>query len=452
MNGQRFRPLWAVSFASLLLICAQASAQPPQTAANAVNVVPALDGVFDAFASHPIVAIGDDHGLAQSLDFYAAVVRDPRFATDVGNLVVEFGGAAHQDVLDRYLAGETVPYTELRKVWTDVVSGPELYIGYMNIFAQVRATNMTLPAEKRIHIFLGEPPIDWSRIRTPSEQLPYQAQRQSYPAELVRREILGKGKKALMIYGGGHLYRERYYYPYAEGAGANPRARAVLWKFLSDLAAGTPDYRSFTPAWSEQVRRTASGLTRSVVSYGDLRSIAFLGRTGSEDVFVAEFSGAKIKVHARLNDRDKLDLASWEPTPCRDAGGTITDRIEAAAPGSVFVVAVYTGYPQKTCSDHFERAHAGWTAPALARPVRGSLARDQSADGCRPYMAAVADGLLYLGPATSLTMGAEHPDIYLDEAYRREEDRRWQIQGDAPLPPSTDLRDHPSAPKKVWPY
>jgi hypothetical protein len=129
MNGQRFRPLWAVSFASLLLICAQASAQPPQTAANAVNVVPALDGVFDAFASHPIVAIGDDHGLAQSLDFYAAVVRDPRFATDVGNLVVEFGGAAHQDVLDRYLAGETVPYTELRKVWTDVVSGPELYIG-----------------------------------------------------------------------------------------------------------------------------------------------------------------------------------------------------------------------------------------------------------------------------------------------------------------------------------
>jgi hypothetical protein len=451
MNWNRFGALWPAALASLLLISLPAAAQPPPSASETVRVVPALDGVFKAFASHPIVAISDDHGLAQSLDFYAAVVRDPRFTKEVGNLVVEFGGTAHQDTLDRYLSGEAVPYAELRKVWTDVVSGPALYIGYMNIFAQVRATNRTLPAEKRIHILLGEPPIDWSRVRTRAEHLPYQAQRQSYPAELVRREILAKGKKALLIYGGGHLYRERYYYPYTEGAGADPRAQAALRKFLQGVAAGTPDYEGFTPAWSEQVRRKASGLRREVESYGDLKSVSFLGRTGGEDVFVAEFSGAKIKVHTRLDDQGKLDLASWEPTPYRDSGGTITDRIEAAAPGSVFVVAAYTGYPRKTCSERFERAHPNWTAPALAQPVRGDLARDQSVEGCRPYMAAVADGLLYLGPAASLTMGPEHPDIYLDEAYRQEEDRRWQIQGDAPLL-SVDIQDYPSTTKKVWPY
>lgn len=43
------------------------------------------------------------------------------FAREVGNVVVEFGSAARQDVIDRYVAGESVPYTELRTVWTDTI-------------------------------------------------------------------------------------------------------------------------------------------------------------------------------------------------------------------------------------------------------------------------------------------------------------------------------------------
>jgi hypothetical protein len=85
------------------------------------TVSPAIDGVLAAFHDHPLVAMGDWHGLAQEEDFYAALVREPRFARDVGNVVVEFGGAAHQDILDRYLSGEKVLYSQLREVWTDVV-------------------------------------------------------------------------------------------------------------------------------------------------------------------------------------------------------------------------------------------------------------------------------------------------------------------------------------------
>jgi hypothetical protein len=79
-----------------------------------VSIAPAVGGILDAFASRPIVALGDVHGLAQELDLYAAAVRDPRFASEVGNLVVEFGSASQQATLDRYLAGETVPYAEAR--------------------------------------------------------------------------------------------------------------------------------------------------------------------------------------------------------------------------------------------------------------------------------------------------------------------------------------------------
>jgi hypothetical protein len=44
--------------------------------------------------------------MAQEEDFYAALVRSPRFAAEVGNVVVEFGDAAQQGTLDRYLSGE----------------------------------------------------------------------------------------------------------------------------------------------------------------------------------------------------------------------------------------------------------------------------------------------------------------------------------------------------------
>jgi len=63
---------------------------------EAPTVVNAIDGILHAFQNHPLVGIGDNHNSAQEEDFYAALVRDPRFSTEVGNVVVEFGGAAHR--------------------------------------------------------------------------------------------------------------------------------------------------------------------------------------------------------------------------------------------------------------------------------------------------------------------------------------------------------------------
>src|SRR5580704_13775727 len=131
---------------------------PPPT------VRPAIDGILDGFQDHPLVAIGNYEDYAQEEDFYAALVRDPRFAREVGNVVVEFGGAAHQDIIDRYLNGEDISFSDLRKVWTDVVGFNIPYaLGYVNFFVQVREVNRTLPPKQRIHVWLGEPPINWSK-------------------------------------------------------------------------------------------------------------------------------------------------------------------------------------------------------------------------------------------------------------------------------------------------
>ena len=169
-------------------------------------VTPAVDGIFAAFHGHALVGLGEHHSIQQELDFYSTLIRDPRFAADVGNVVVEFGGAAHQDIIDRYVDGQDVPYTELRKVWTDTVGWQPVVtrVGYAAFFAQVRETNKALPPGKRIHVWLGEPVIDWAKIDH-AGWLVLNRQRDDFAAAVIEREILAKGKKALVIYGAGHF-------------------------------------------------------------------------------------------------------------------------------------------------------------------------------------------------------------------------------------------------------
>src|SRR5665213_2949892 len=103
----------------LCLALASALAWIPGVARAASEAVPAIDGVLQAFHDHQLVAIGDNHVMAEEGAFYIALVRDPRFAATVQDVVVEFGAGGHQAVMDRYINGESVPYDQLRQVWTD---------------------------------------------------------------------------------------------------------------------------------------------------------------------------------------------------------------------------------------------------------------------------------------------------------------------------------------------
>jgi hypothetical protein len=179
----------------------------PASAATSPTVSPAADGIFAAFQTHPLVGIAEAHGLAQELDFYSTLIRDPRFASEVGNVVLEIGDAAYQEVVDRYVNGENVPYIELRKVWADTNGfSPTVFpIGSINVYSTLRSVNLKLPPDKRIKVWLGGPPIDWSKINTKADLDALSGQRDSYPARLLENEILAKNKKALVIFGAGHL-------------------------------------------------------------------------------------------------------------------------------------------------------------------------------------------------------------------------------------------------------
>lgn len=173
-------------------------------------IAPAVDGIFEAFKTHALVGLGDAHGVLLGMDFYATLVRDPRFARDVGNLVVEFGAGGRQDVINRYVAGEKVPYTQLRTIWTDTVGWiPNAgWLGFAKLLAAVREVNKGLPADKRIRVWAGEPPMDWSKGNS-ADFLHAIGARDSYAAQVIEKNILDVGKKAMVIYGGYHFAGDR---------------------------------------------------------------------------------------------------------------------------------------------------------------------------------------------------------------------------------------------------
>ena len=72
-------------------------------------------------------------------------------------------------------------------------------------FVAVRDLNRSLPRERQLRILLGDPPMDWSAVKNADDYRKILLQRDSHPADLIRREVLAKGRRALVIYGDGHF-------------------------------------------------------------------------------------------------------------------------------------------------------------------------------------------------------------------------------------------------------
>jgi hypothetical protein len=171
-----------------------------------------VDAVVDAFRTHPLVAVADAHGNEQVHAFRLALIRDPRLAGVVNDVVVEFGTARYQDVMDRFISGQDVPYTALRRVWEDTTQIEfdwDLPI-YEEFFRAIRAVNATRPPEQRLRVVLGDPPMDWENIHSSTEYLARMStlNRDEHAVDVIRREVVAKNHRALVIYGGQHLLRK----------------------------------------------------------------------------------------------------------------------------------------------------------------------------------------------------------------------------------------------------
>ena len=213
------------SLASLALLCFGMRTESGALSSPEAHVAQpdAIGSVLAAFETHPIVAITESHWNVEIHEFLRSLASDPRFRKTVDDIVVEFGCASHQGVLDRYIAGEDVSIEELRPVWRDTAVSPQMTWDapvYARFFETIREVNLAAARdgdEDRLRVLAGDPPIDWSEIDEREQLLALyndpQLERDVHFSRVVEREVLARGRRALLISGSGHLTRRNLWVP-----------------------------------------------------------------------------------------------------------------------------------------------------------------------------------------------------------------------------------------------
>jgi len=201
----------------LSLVWSSSSYPQPQDPSSLKEPVPSngTEALVRAFEKSSLVALGETHQVQEIHDFIGLLIRHPEFPSNANDIVVEWGNALYQDILDRYISGEKVSLSEFRQVWRNTTSGP---LGswdapvYEHFFTVVRSANKKLAPSRRLRILAGDPPIDWAKVKGHDEILSFLKQRDTHFASVVEKEVLAKGRKALLIMGSGHLFRNRLYH------------------------------------------------------------------------------------------------------------------------------------------------------------------------------------------------------------------------------------------------
>jgi hypothetical protein len=306
----------------------QAPAPPPAVPVGAIA------GILDAFQTHAIVALSDAHGNEQAHAFLLSLIRDPRFATAVNDIVVEFGSARYQEVIDRFVRGEDIPYESLRRVWQDTTqpsAAADLPINE-EFFRAVRAVNGALPRERQLRVLLGDPPIDWDKITNREEHFKWIEMRDSYPAALIQLEVITNGRRALVVYGHGHFQRRNVMSNFEMGSWeaqtivsllerSGPTRVFTIWR-VGDVAEIQPDAPSWRVPSLATIRGTilgaadaahyfAGGPTRFQVVNGKLAPVP-------KEEWKSIRAEEQLDAVLYLGPPAAMTSARWSPALCAD--------------------------------------------------------------------------------------------------------------------------------------
>jgi hypothetical protein len=197
--------------------------QRPTVTGNNPKPQDAAKAILAAFDKYEVVGMGAAHGNQDLDDFILNLIRNPELPGKINDIVVECGNSLYQPILDRYIAGDDVPLDEARQVWRNTTQ-PMCSVSafYEELFPLVRRINQKLPPEKKFRMLAGDSPIDWSKVKTRDEAWGFLKRDLAEPATLwqfmerdtsiasvMEKEVLSKHRKALMLFGTGHLYHNQ---------------------------------------------------------------------------------------------------------------------------------------------------------------------------------------------------------------------------------------------------
>lgn len=164
---------------------------------------------LQAIRENPIVCLGEGgHTLKTSHDFIKEMLSDPDIQSAVDVIIVEFATGRYQEILDDYVFGKEVPYSELSKVWRNTAQAPFVPWDsplYFELLEHIRKINRDLPEGNKIRVLGGDPAIHWEDVAGWDDVNKYMCLRNAVPAEVAIEQAFQEGKKVLIIYGAAHL-------------------------------------------------------------------------------------------------------------------------------------------------------------------------------------------------------------------------------------------------------
>jgi hypothetical protein len=176
----------------------------------ALEPLDAIEATLAAMEKFPLVAVGEIHQLQELHDFFTALLYHPVLPDRINDIVVEFGNALYQDLVDRFvLTDQPVARADLQRIWR-TASGNVLWDApvYEQFFRTVRARNWVLPPERRLRVLLGDPSFDvQTSLPIDRDTLLEWFRRDEHYVAVIEKEVLQKGRRALLIAGRYHLLR-----------------------------------------------------------------------------------------------------------------------------------------------------------------------------------------------------------------------------------------------------
>jgi hypothetical protein len=313
-------PAWAVVLSFALGAASSGHAQ-----AKPAAPVEAIGAILDAFRTHAVVTLPEWHGDRAMLDFTLKLVRDPRFAAMVNDVVVETGNARYQETMDRYIRGEQVSVEQLRGVWEDTTvpqAAPSRSSQIPALYTTIRALNQSLPSDRKIRVLLGDPPIDWTSVRTAADYRRFLELRDSYPAARIQVEVLARGRRALVTYGQGHTQRRQ--------VAANYDIDSWQAQTITSIIERTTPARLFTIWWeTELTKLQEAGATWPAPGLALVRGTA-LGAVDFE-----RFSNAAGRAAVRDGKIVPIPRDQWRQLPLEEQFDAVLYLGPPGADGSV---------------------------------------------------------------------------------------------------------------------
>ena len=167
-----------------------------------------VTAITDAFKTHDVVLLGGTDGSIQEDQLLLRLIRSREFSAAVSTITISCN-SLYQPLVDRYVAGDTVPADQLQLAWRNSLAiGPVPDKPFEELLAGARAANQSSPSgQRKLRIVCTDGPVDWERVQSRADLDPFVPNRDENFVKIVKDQILSKHQKGLLSMGALHFRR-----------------------------------------------------------------------------------------------------------------------------------------------------------------------------------------------------------------------------------------------------